>query len=391
MLPLYCHSPNHTLSTNHLLTSQPHHHQSFTRQVRRQASLTESMRRIESGLTTRVEEEKATLMQDRDTLSKALEGLRKQAADRSLVDDERVRALEDDLREARTRADEKTLQASAAREELVGQLFDTLCWYSNYQHTLIHLINTLFHPPLRKVREQGISQAARERSAILERQLTIAQERLGVERGVQVLDSALATEAAERDVALDRAVAEIENLKQRLAAAEGTPPVVSRVNTSIPLNPFPNSIPLVPRMTRSCRAVSSHRGEHRVVTQRAAGTLCQCQAGSRGRGGTPSVRPRGYAKGIGRTQGLGRVDLAGNGEGPRGVANGEKRSIGAGPRVGAGGRERTTNVEASGRTHGTTQTRHCQVPNCGTQLLHQLRTGVTAARQGRSRPERTRR
>ena len=78
------------------------------------------MRRIESGLTTRVEEEKATLMQDRDTLAKALEGLRKQAADRSLVDDERVRALEDDLREARTRADEKTLQASAAREELVG-------------------------------------------------------------------------------------------------------------------------------------------------------------------------------------------------------------------------------------------------------------------------------
>ena len=118
-----------------------------------------------------------------------MEGLRKQAADRSLVDDERVRALEDDLREVRARADEKTLQASAAREELV--------------------------------REQGISQAARERSAILERQLTIAQERLGVERGVQVLDSAMATEAAERDVALDRAVAEIENLKQRLAAAEG--------------------------------------------------------------------------------------------------------------------------------------------------------------------------
>ena len=105
------------------------------------------------------------------------------------MDDERVRALEDDLREVRARADEKTLQASAAREELV--------------------------------REQGISQAARERSAILERQLTIAQERLGVERGVQVLDSAMATEAAERDVALDRAVAEIENLKQRLAAAEG--------------------------------------------------------------------------------------------------------------------------------------------------------------------------
>ena len=115
---------------SHTLSTHPLH--PLCLQVRRQASLTESMRRIESGLTTRVEEEKATLMQDRDTLSKALEGLRKQAADRSLVDDERVRALEDDLREVRARADEKTLQASTAREELVrltdgltdGQLFD---------------------------------------------------------------------------------------------------------------------------------------------------------------------------------------------------------------------------------------------------------------------------
>ena len=56
---------------------------------------------------------------------------------------------------------------------------------------------------------------------MLERQLTIAQERLGAERGAQIVDASLATEAAERDVAFERAVAEIESLKQRLAAAEG--------------------------------------------------------------------------------------------------------------------------------------------------------------------------
>ena len=69
------------------------------------------------------------------------------------------------------------------------------CTY--YQYILLTHSNLPYqHTLLRKVREQGISQAARERSAILERQLTIAQERLGAERGAQVLDSAMATEAA---------------------------------------------------------------------------------------------------------------------------------------------------------------------------------------------------
>ena len=116
------------------------------------------------------------------------------------------------------------------------------CTY--YQYILLTHSNLPYqHTLLRKVREQGISQAARERSAILERQLTIAQERLGAERGAQVLDSAMATEAAERDVALDRAVAEIENLKQRLAAAEGT--ILSALPILKPCsNPNPISTPL---------------------------------------------------------------------------------------------------------------------------------------------------
>jgi len=45
--------------------------------------------------------------QERDALAKALEGLKKQASDRALVDDQRARTLEDDLREARARADDK--------------------------------------------------------------------------------------------------------------------------------------------------------------------------------------------------------------------------------------------------------------------------------------------
>jgi hypothetical protein len=41
-------------------------------------SLAESVRRIETGLSFRVEEEKAALMTERESLSKSLEGLRKQ-------------------------------------------------------------------------------------------------------------------------------------------------------------------------------------------------------------------------------------------------------------------------------------------------------------------------
>lgn len=65
----------------------------------------------------------------------------------SLSSSQRLRALEDDLRAARMRADERTAEASSAREQLV--------------------------------REQGLSAAAQERAAVSERQLSIAQERLG--------------------------------------------------------------------------------------------------------------------------------------------------------------------------------------------------------------------
>lgn len=60
-------------------------------ELKRQTSFSESVRRIESGLNGRVEEEKALLVQERDGLSRALEGLRKQVADRTLVEDQ-VRA-----------------------------------------------------------------------------------------------------------------------------------------------------------------------------------------------------------------------------------------------------------------------------------------------------------
>lgn len=60
---------------------------------------------------------------------------------------QRMRSLEDDLRAARASADTKTQDATSARESLV--------------------------------REQGLCAAALERAALSERQLAIAQDRLG--------------------------------------------------------------------------------------------------------------------------------------------------------------------------------------------------------------------
>jgi Asp-tRNA(Asn)/Glu-tRNA(Gln) amidotransferase B subunit len=55
---------------------------------------------------------------------------------------------------------------------------------------------------------------------VSERQLSIAQDRLGVLQGTQVIDNLAASEAAQTDVALERALTEVENLRGRLVEAE---------------------------------------------------------------------------------------------------------------------------------------------------------------------------
>ena len=72
-------------------------------ETRRQVALSESMLRIEAGLASRSEEEKNSLVHERDALVKTVEGLRKEIADSSLLSDQRSRSLEEELRSARIR------------------------------------------------------------------------------------------------------------------------------------------------------------------------------------------------------------------------------------------------------------------------------------------------
>jgi len=155
---------------------------------KRQASLTESMLRIEAGLSSRVEEEKNALMQERDALLKSVEHLRKDLADNGLLTDQKVRSLEEELRSARAKLEEKASDFASAREELI--------------------------------REQGVSKAAQERANVLERQLSVAQERIAAVQGAQTLDHVAAADAAQNEVALSRSLAEVESLKSQLASSE---------------------------------------------------------------------------------------------------------------------------------------------------------------------------
>lgn len=157
-------------------------------EVKRQASLADSVSRIEAGLFARAEEERMAAAQERDTSRRALEMLKKESADSALVADQKIRSLEDDCANLRRRLEDATADLSAQREELI--------------------------------RSTSVSQAAQEREALLERQLTLAQEQIGSVRGAAVVAGANAEDSATRDLQLDRALKETESLRAQVAAAE---------------------------------------------------------------------------------------------------------------------------------------------------------------------------
>ena len=95
-------------------------------EVRKQMSLSDSIRRIESGLTVRIEEEKSSLITEKDSLLKTVDMLRKQLNERSLIEDQRIRLLEDDLRVARSAADSRGEELGRTREEYIREQVCTL-------------------------------------------------------------------------------------------------------------------------------------------------------------------------------------------------------------------------------------------------------------------------
>ena len=157
-------------------------------EIGRQGSLMESMRKIEAGLASRTEDEKNSLLIERDSLVKTVENLRKEAQNSSLFYDQKIRSLEEESRLTRLKLDEKSLECTTAREDLL--------------------------------REQGLSRAAQERGNVLEQQLIMTQERLGTIQGSNTFDLVAVADVAQKEAALSKALSDVENLRCQLSAAE---------------------------------------------------------------------------------------------------------------------------------------------------------------------------
>ena len=156
--------------------------------LKKQAALGDSIRRIEQGLVGQKEEELATAVREKESLIKSMEALRKEYSDQSLLSEQRVAALESELRILRQRLDEKTHDYSVVKEELI--------------------------------KEQASLVSVRERCTLLERQLARAHEQLSNVQGGRILDAISSSQLSDSEVALERAEAECEALKAQLRTAE---------------------------------------------------------------------------------------------------------------------------------------------------------------------------
>ena len=150
---------------------------------RKQASVSDSLRKIEQGLVGQKESQLASVIRERDALLRAVEGLRKELADSVLLTEQKSAALDSELRILRGRLDSKTSECALLREELV--------------------------------RDQTALEAGRERNALLEKQLARAQEQVSASSG-----GLIDTGSAAAELALEKACAEVESLSQQLRSAE---------------------------------------------------------------------------------------------------------------------------------------------------------------------------
>jgi chromosome segregation ATPase len=157
-------------------------------ETKRHVSLVEHINRIESGLQGRAEAEKEALAAENQSLKASYDSVRKQLDDRTLLDEQRAKVHDEEVRSLRSRLEQKTAELAGLTEELT--------------------------------RAQLTAQAAQERSNLLERQLTLAQERLTQTQGSQIVESSMAGDYSAKELALERAMAEVEALRAQLASTE---------------------------------------------------------------------------------------------------------------------------------------------------------------------------
>jgi chromosome segregation ATPase len=89
--------------------------------VKRRDALEDSMRRVETGLAGRLEEDKVQLALERDALARTVETLRKQSSDKAAGLELRLRAVEDETRALRAQKADLSDEVSRLKQELLRE------------------------------------------------------------------------------------------------------------------------------------------------------------------------------------------------------------------------------------------------------------------------------
>ena len=157
-------------------------------ELKRQSALSESVYRIEASLANRMQEEREGLQTEVESLQHSLDKVRRENSETVMMYEQKVQTQEEELRISRGSVEQQAQTIATLREDIA--------------------------------REKGFTSTAQERAALLEKQLTIAQDRLSAIQGVHTADSILAAENAQREVDLDKARSECEVLRAQLEASE---------------------------------------------------------------------------------------------------------------------------------------------------------------------------
>lgn len=156
--------------------------------AKKQYALGDTVRRVEAGLSSRLEEDKAKLNLEKEVMYKTIENLRKQLSEKALADDQRLKVTEDESIALRSRVDELTKETHGLKEDLA--------------------------------RTSGNLKAAQDRCNILERQYTNSQDRLNAVHDKQQLGAVITRENAEKDLAIEKLTAKINQLTSELDSAQ---------------------------------------------------------------------------------------------------------------------------------------------------------------------------
>lgn len=157
-------------------------------ELKRSATLSESVQRIEMGLSSKMSEEKISLVAERDSALAQLEVLKQQMQEISSNSDSKLISLNQELVTLRSSLEEKRNENDTLKQSLIRE-------------------------------EKSVSTLS-DRTQSLENQLQITQDRLFASQGISIVESVVEKKANELQLALDQANAQISSLKQQLEVAE---------------------------------------------------------------------------------------------------------------------------------------------------------------------------